>query len=148
MFLPRFPWPVPARISQAARRAHSAALARPGPSIHDDRLSTTTQAGKPQSRGERLGPGMTREVYVPAPLQPLKRRCDRRATSTGETAWSTYMLRRRLSPEPLRALRPETKGQAAACPDRTGVIPCNVRVSHGGGVGQDKTQVTGRSSCN
>ena len=67
MFLPRFPWPVPARISQAARRAHSAALARPGPSIHDDRLSTTTQAGKPQSRGERLGPGMTREVYVPAP---------------------------------------------------------------------------------
>ena len=34
-----------------------------------------------------------------------------------------------LTPEPLRALRPETKGQAAACPDRTQAIPCKVQGS-------------------
>ena len=34
----------------------------------------------------------------------------------------------RLLLEPLRTLRPETKGQAGACPDRTRVIPCKVRV--------------------
>jgi hypothetical protein len=32
-----------------------------------------------------------------------------------------------LTPEPLRTLRPETKGQAAACPDRTQAIPCKLR---------------------
>jgi hypothetical protein len=36
-----------------------------------------------------------------------------------------------LIPEPLRTLRPETKGQAGACPDRTRAIPCNVRAGHG-----------------
>jgi hypothetical protein len=34
----------------------------------------------------------------------------------------------RLTPEPLRALRSDTKGQAGACPDRTRDIPCKVRV--------------------
>ena len=33
----------------------------------------------------------------------------------------------RLTPEPLRTLRSETKGQAGACPDRTRAIPCKVR---------------------
>ena len=33
----------------------------------------------------------------------------------------------RLTPRPLRTLRPETKGQAAACPDRTQAIPCKLR---------------------
>jgi hypothetical protein len=32
-----------------------------------------------------------------------------------------------LTPEPLRTLRSETKGQAAACPDRTQAIPCKLR---------------------
>jgi hypothetical protein len=32
-----------------------------------------------------------------------------------------------LTPEPLRTLRPETKGQAAAYPDRTQTIPCKLR---------------------
>jgi hypothetical protein len=32
-----------------------------------------------------------------------------------------------LTPKPLRTLRSETKGQAAACPDRTQAIPCTVR---------------------
>ena len=32
-----------------------------------------------------------------------------------------------LTLEPLRTLRSETKGQAAACPDRTQAIPCTVR---------------------
>jgi hypothetical protein len=34
----------------------------------------------------------------------------------------------RLTPEPLRTLRSEDKGQAGACPDRTRAIPCTVRV--------------------
>ena len=34
----------------------------------------------------------------------------------------------RLTLEPLRTLRPEDKGQARACPDRTWAIPCKVRV--------------------
>jgi len=33
----------------------------------------------------------------------------------------------RLTLEPLRTLRTETKGQAGACPDRTRAIPCTVR---------------------
>ena len=33
----------------------------------------------------------------------------------------------RLNPEPLRALRPEDKGQAGACPDRTRAIPYTVQ---------------------
>jgi hypothetical protein len=32
-----------------------------------------------------------------------------------------------LTPEPLRTLRSETKGQAEACPDRTQAIPCKLR---------------------
>jgi hypothetical protein len=32
-----------------------------------------------------------------------------------------------LTLEPLRTLRSETKGQAAACPDRTQAIPCKVQ---------------------
>jgi hypothetical protein len=35
--------------------------------------------------------------------------------------------RSRLTPEPLRTLRSETKGQAGACPNRTRAIPCTVR---------------------
>jgi hypothetical protein len=34
----------------------------------------------------------------------------------------------RLTLESLRTLRSEDKGQAGACPDRTRVIPCKVRV--------------------
>jgi hypothetical protein len=33
----------------------------------------------------------------------------------------------RLTPESLRTLRSETKGQAGACPDRTQAIPCKLR---------------------
>jgi len=36
----------------------------------------------------------------------------------------------RLTLEPLRTLRSETKGQAGACPDRTRAIPCKVRGGH------------------
>jgi hypothetical protein len=32
-----------------------------------------------------------------------------------------------LTPEPLRTLRSETKGQAAACPGRTQAISCKLR---------------------
>ena len=37
----------------------------------------------------------------------------------------------RLTLEPLRTLRPEDKGQAGACPDRTRAIPCKVRAATG-----------------
>jgi hypothetical protein len=33
-----------------------------------------------------------------------------------------------MASEPLHPLRSETKGQAAACPDRTRAIPCTARV--------------------
>ena len=36
-----------------------------------------------------------------------------------------------LTPEPLRTLRSETKGQAAACLDRTQAIPCTVQAITG-----------------
>jgi hypothetical protein len=62
------------------------------------------------------------------PLQPPASSMTviRRATSTGEGAWWTY-AKSCLTPEPLRTLRSETKGQAAACPDRTQAIPCKLR---------------------
>jgi hypothetical protein len=36
-----------------------------------------------------------------------------------------------LTAEPLHPLRPETKGQAGACPNRTRAIPCTVRAVTG-----------------
>jgi hypothetical protein len=33
-------------------------------------------------------------------------------------------------PSTVKGTRPETKGQVAACPDRTRAIPCKVRVSY------------------
>ena len=58
----------------------------------------------------------------------LKHDCDRRATSTGGKCLVNVHAKSRLTPEPLRTLRSETKGQAGACPDRTRAIPCKVRV--------------------
>ena len=49
---------------------------------------------------------------------------DRRATSTGEKRLVYVHAKSCLTLEPLRTLRPETKGQAGACPDRTRAIPC------------------------
>ena len=57
----------------------------------------------------------------------LKRDCDRRTSSTGGMCLANVHAKSRLTPEPLRTLRPEDKGQARACPDRTRAIPCNVR---------------------
>ena len=58
----------------------------------------------------------------------LKHDCDRRATSTGGKCLVNVHAKSRLTLEPLRTLRSETKGQAGACPDRTRAIPCKVRV--------------------
>jgi hypothetical protein len=57
-----------------------------------------------------------------------KRGCDRRTTSTGGKCLVNVHAKSRLTPEPLRTLRPEAKGQARACPNRTRAIPCPVRV--------------------
>ena len=57
----------------------------------------------------------------------LKRDCDRRATSTGERCPVDVHAKSRLTPEPLRTLRSEDKGQAGACPDRTRAIPCTLQ---------------------
>ena len=56
-----------------------------------------------------------------------KRDCARRTTSTGGKALVNVHAKSRLTLEPLRALRPEDKGQAGACPDRTRAIPCTVQ---------------------
>ena len=68
---------------------------------------------------------MACEVYVPAP-PASSMTVNRRATSTGERCLVTAHAKSCLTPEPLRTLRPETKGQAAACPDRTQAIPCKL----------------------
>ena len=76
------------------------------------------RSAKPSAR--HLG-GKVRE------LPSLKRDCDRRTTSTGEKCLVNVHAKSRLTLEPLRTLRSETKGQAGACPDRTRAIPCTVR---------------------
>ena len=67
-------------------------------------------------------------LSVRARPSSIKRDCDRRATSTGEKRLVNVHATSRLTPEPLPALRSETKGQAGACLDRTRAIPCTVRV--------------------
>ena len=57
----------------------------------------------------------------------IKRDSGRRTTSTGERCLVNVHAKSRLTPEPLRPLRSEDKGQAGACPDRTRAIPCTVR---------------------
>jgi hypothetical protein len=80
-------------------------------------------------QGSWLGsdPEMAREAYVPAPP----------ASSVTVAAGQRAQVKRRLvkahaksrlTQEPLRALRPEDKGQAGACTDRTRAIPYEVRV--------------------
>ena len=59
----------------------------------------------------------------------LKHDCDRRTTNTDGKRRVNVHAKSRLTPEPLRTLRSEDKGQAGACPDRTRAIPCTVRVS-------------------
>ena len=58
----------------------------------------------------------------------LKRDCARRTTGTGGKTPVNVHAKSRLTLEPLRTLRSETKGQAGACPDLTRAIPCKVRV--------------------
>jgi hypothetical protein len=70
-------------------------------------------------------------LSVRARPSSIKRDCDRRATSTGEKRLVYVHAKSRLTPEPLRALRSETKGQAGACPDRTRAIPCTVQAVTG-----------------
>jgi hypothetical protein len=67
-------------------------------------------------------------LSVRARPSSIKRDCGRRATSTGEKLLVNVHAKSRLTPEPLRALRSEAKGQAGACPDRTRAIPCKVQV--------------------
>jgi hypothetical protein len=57
----------------------------------------------------------------------LKRDCACRATNKGGKTPANVHAKSRLTLEPLRTLRSETKGQAGACPDRTRAIPCKVR---------------------
>jgi hypothetical protein len=74
----------------------------------------------------RSDPGMARSVYVPAPPAPSVTVCAGQ-TSTGGRTTANVHAKSRLTPEPLRTLRSETKVQAGACPDRTRAIPCKVR---------------------
>jgi hypothetical protein len=57
----------------------------------------------------------------------IKRDSDRRPTSTGEKCLVNVHAKSRLTLEPLRTLRSETKGQAGACPNRARAISCTLR---------------------
>ena len=65
-------------------------------------------------------------LSVRARPSSIKHDCDRRTTTTGEECLVNVHAKSRLPLEPLRTLRSETKGQAAACPDRMRAIPCKV----------------------
>src|SRR5271165_1228692 len=80
----------------------------------------------------------------------IKRDCDRRTTSTGERCLVNVHAKSHLTPEPLRALRSEDKGQAGACPDRTRAIPCKLRAVTGQPPGERdsrrvRAQTTGKN---
>lgn len=60
----------------------------------------------------------------------LQRDCDRRATSAVEGFRRTYTRSHAGRRRPLRTLRPETKGQAGACPGWTRAIPYIAGRSH------------------
>jgi len=93
------------------------------------RRSSARQAeGASVLAGLRSGDG---PLSVRVRPSSLKRDCDRRATSTGERCQVHVHAKSRLTPEPLRTLRPETTGQGQACPDRTRAIPCTVRAVTG-----------------
>ena len=72
------------------------------------------------------GPGMG-PLSVCVRPSSFKRDCDRRTTSTGERCLVNVHAKSRLTQEPLRTLRPEDKGQAGPCPDRTRAIPCTIQ---------------------
>src|ERR1700691_5327150 len=74
--------------------------------------------------GPRSGDG---PLSVRVRPSSLKHDCGRRTTSTAGRCPVNVHAKSRLTPEPLRTLRSETKGQAAACPDRTRAIPCTVQ---------------------
>jgi len=84
-----------------------------------------------QAKGARVVSGLRSgdgPLSVRARPSSIKYDCHRRATSTGKRCLANVRAKSRMTPEPLRALRPETKGKAVACPDRTRTIPCTVRV--------------------
>ena len=95
-------------------------------------LGSNTSAGSNQPitpvgvrmAGLRSGDG---PLSVRARPSGLKHDCDRRTTSAGGKCLVNVHAKSCLIPEPLRALRPEDKGQAGACPDRARAIPCTVR---------------------
>ena len=73
---------------------------------------------------------MAREVYVSAPpASSVTVTIGQRAQMEGDRR--TYTRSHAGPRRPLRTLRPETKGQGGACPDRTRAIPCTVRAATG-----------------
>jgi hypothetical protein len=93
----------------------------------------------PGAAGQNQGPKRAEDARILARARPgdgplsvrvrpssIKRDCDRRPTSTGGKCLVNVHAKSCLTPESLRTLRSETKGQAAACPDRTQAIPCTV----------------------
>jgi hypothetical protein len=103
-----------------------------------DRQESSVSADCTKDRAARPRPIIRLDVAtgdgplsVRARPSSIKRDCDRRATSTGEKRLVNVHAKSRLTPEPLRTLRSETKGQAGACPDRTRAIPCKVRAVTG-----------------
>jgi len=86
--------------------------------------------GSPRMEGARVPAGLRSGnglLSVRARPSSLKRDSGRRTMSIGGKCLVNAHAKLRLTPEPLRTLRSETKGQAGACPDRAQAIPCTVR---------------------
>src|SRR5689334_21432825 len=90
--------------------------------------------GSQRMEGARVlvghGPGDGPLSVRVRPSSP-KRDCGPRTTDTDGKCLVNVHAKSRLAPEPLRTLRPETEGQAGACPDRARSIPCTVRAVTG-----------------
>jgi hypothetical protein len=76
-----------------------------------------------------------------------KRDSDRRTTGSGGKAPINVHVKSRLTLEPLCTLRPETKGQAGACPDRTRAIPCTVPGDDGESIQDPEHARNGLADC-
>jgi len=79
-----------------------------------DQKAFTTAKGARALAGLGAGDGPPSVRVRPS---SLKRDCDCRTTSTCEKCLINVHAKSRLTLEPLRTLRSETKGQAEACPD-------------------------------
>ena len=108
----------PEHLGRLLVRRHAAIIAR----------SAIACPGARALAGLRSGDG---PLSVRARPSSLKRDCGRWTTSTSGKCLVDVHAKSRLTRVSLRTLRPEDRGQAGACPDRTRAIPCTARAVTG-----------------